>query len=64
MERVTGQVKTGLITNAVRDTKMNGNSIKKDDLIGIYESDIVANGKEPVSYTHLDVYKRQGWART
>ncbi len=46
MERVTGQVKTGLITNAVRDTKMNGNSIKKDDLIGIYESDIVANGKE------------------
>ncbi len=46
MERVIGQVRTGLITNAVRDTKMNGNSIKKDDLIGIYESDIVSNGRD------------------
>ena len=30
MDRVIGEVKTGLITHAVRDTKMNGNRIKKD----------------------------------
>lgn len=46
MTRVIREVKTGLITHAVRDTKMNGSSIKKDDLIGIAENDIVANGKE------------------
>lgn len=46
MTRVIGEVKTGLVTSAVRDTKMNGNNIKKDDLIGIAESDIVTNGKE------------------
>ena len=46
MDRVIGEVKTGLITHAVRDTKMNGNRIKKDDLIGISESDIVANGTD------------------
>ncbi len=45
MGRVIAEVKTGLLTRAVRDTKMNGNSIKKDDLIGISESDIVANGE-------------------
>lgn len=46
MDRVIGEVKTGLITHAVRDTKMNGNTIKRDDLIGISESDIVANGTD------------------
>lgn len=46
MNRVIGEVGTGLITHAVRDTKMNGNSIKKDDLIGIAENNIVTNGKK------------------
>ncbi|WP_243165025.1 DAK2 domain-containing protein [Christensenella tenuis] len=46
MDRVISEVKTGLITHAVRDTKINGNSIKRDDLIGISESDIVANGTD------------------
>ncbi|MGI6152955.1 MAG: DAK2 domain-containing protein [Christensenellaceae bacterium] len=43
MKRAISDIKTGLITNAVRDTKMNGNSIKKDEVIGIFENDIVAN---------------------
>ncbi|MEG0381681.1 MAG: DAK2 domain-containing protein [Christensenella sp.] len=46
MQRVIGEVKTGMMTYAVRDTKMNGNSIKKDDIIGISESNIVANGTD------------------
>lgn len=46
MGRVISEVKTGLITHAVRDTKINGNSIKRDDLIGISESDIVASGTD------------------
>ncbi len=46
MGRVIKEVKTGLITHAVRDTRLNGNEIKKGDLIGIAENDIVANGTE------------------
>ncbi|MEG0252201.1 MAG: DAK2 domain-containing protein [Christensenellaceae bacterium] len=43
MSRAVSEIKTGLITNAVRDTKMNGNSIKQGELIGIFENDIVVN---------------------
>ena len=46
MGRVIKEVKTGLITHAVRDTRLNGNEIKKGELIGIAENDIVANGTE------------------
>ncbi|MEA5004768.1 MAG: DAK2 domain-containing protein, partial [Christensenella sp.] len=37
-------IKTGSITNAVRDTKINGTSIKMGELLGIEESAIVASG--------------------
>lgn len=46
MERAIAIVKTGLITHAVRDSKVDGNNIKKDDVIGIFESKIVTNGKD------------------
>jgi len=31
-----------------------------DDPVAVYLPDFAQNGKAPVSYTHLDVYKRQG----
>ncbi|MBP2026622.1 DAK2 domain fusion protein YloV [Acetoanaerobium pronyense] len=37
-------VKTGQVTYAVRDTVSNGRDIKKDDIIGIGEKEIVASG--------------------
>lgn len=37
-------VKTGQVTYAVRDTISNGRDIKKDDIIGIGEKEIVASG--------------------
>lgn len=43
MNKAIAQVKTGQITNAVRTTKMNGSSIKKGDVIGIADGQIVAN---------------------
>jgi len=42
---ITG-VKTGLITSAVRDSKINGTEIKEGDVIGLLEDTIVANGTE------------------
>ena len=37
-------VATGQITFAVRDTEFNGKGIKKDDIIGLSEKDILASG--------------------
>ncbi len=37
-------VVTGQITFAVRDTEFNGKGIKKDDIIGLSEKDILASG--------------------
>lgn len=39
-------VKTGQVTYSVRDTEYNSTKIKKDDIIGIAEGDIVSSGKE------------------
>jgi len=41
-----GSVKTGLITFAVRDSSINGISIKNGDILGILESEIEAAGAE------------------
>ena len=44
------------ILQAVSKVNAHGNLITKSRQIGAYADDIVI----PVSYTHLDVYKRQG----
>lgn len=38
-------VTTGEVTYAVRDTKLNGKTIAKDDIIGISDGDILTHGK-------------------
>lgn len=46
MNTAIAGVKTGLITNAVRDSRVNGTKIKEGDVIGLLESKIVANGAD------------------
>ena len=41
MAEAMSGVKTGQITYAVRDTKVNGQKIKKGDVLGLVEGDIV-----------------------
>ena len=50
------EVHTGQITYAVRDTEVNGTKIKKDDIIGLADEDIVTSGKgvEEVSVQLID----------
>ncbi len=43
MNKAISTVRTGQITNAVRDTKMNGTKIREGDVIGIADGKIVAN---------------------
>ncbi len=43
MKELIAHVKTGEITYAVRDTKMNGKTIKKGDYLGIQDGGIVTN---------------------
>lgn len=45
MKELIDHVKTGEITYAVRDTKVNGLSINKNDYLGIMEGDIVSSKK-------------------
>ena len=42
MENVLGNVASGEVTVAVRDTQLNGKTIKKDDYMGIVDGEIVA----------------------
>lgn len=42
MKDAIGNVKTGEITRAVRDTKINGLAVKKDDYIGIQNGELVS----------------------
>lgn len=44
MNKSIGNVTTGQVTFAVRDTEFNGKGIKKDDIIGLSEKDILASG--------------------
>jgi len=46
MKEAIGEVKTGQITYAVRDTEMNGTKIKKGDIIGISNGGIKATGQD------------------
>lgn len=46
MAEVIGNVKTGEVTFAVRDTKINGLKIRKNDVIGIFGGEIVVQGKD------------------
>ncbi|NLK43433.1 MAG: DAK2 domain-containing protein [Tissierellia bacterium] len=46
MSEAIQDVKTGQVTYSVRDTEYNNTIINKDDIIGISEGDIVANGKD------------------
>ena len=46
MMEAISYVKTGEVTYSVRDTEFNNTKIKKDDIIGIAEGDIVSNGED------------------
>lgn len=46
MIEAISNVRTGEVTYSVRDTEFNNTKIKKDDIIGIAEGDIVSNGQD------------------
>ena len=46
MREAIHSVKSAQITHAVRDTKLAGEEIKKDEILGIFEGDIVAHGTD------------------
>lgn len=46
MKRAIAQVKTGMVTHAVRDTRMGDVEIKEGDYIGIAEKEIVTSGPD------------------
>lgn len=46
MKEAIEEVKTAQITFAVRDTQVNGLSIKKDNIIGLYEGKIISVGQD------------------
>ena len=48
MKAALKNVKSGEVTFAIRDTEINGLSIKKDDFIGICEKEIVVNGDSKI----------------
>jgi DAK2 domain fusion protein YloV len=45
MQEIISNVKTGEVTFAVRDTEINGVSIKKDDYLGILDGQIICSNK-------------------
>lgn len=47
MERALGQVKTGEVTYAVRNSRVNGVEIQEMDIIGLYDGEIKVVGKSP-----------------
>lgn len=46
MTKAAESVKSGQLTYAVRDTEIDGVSVKKDDILGIVEGEIAVAGKE------------------
>ena len=50
-------VLTGQVTFAVRDTEFNGSSIKKDDIIGLSDKDILSSGNN-ITDVSLDLLKK------
>ena len=57
MKSALKNVKSGEVTFSIRDTEMNGLSIKKDEFIGIYEKDIVVNGSDKFEILHALIEK-------
>lgn len=57
MRRASEQVRTGEITYAVRDSQNNGLQVRKDDIIGLVEGDLVAAGTDRTAVV-LDVIGR------
>ncbi|MGI5889611.1 MAG: DAK2 domain-containing protein [Tissierellia bacterium] len=51
MTQAVKEVKTGLVTYAVRDTVFNDLEIKKDQIIAIYDGNIVNHGENPEDET-------------
>jgi len=51
MTQAVKEVKTGLVTYAVRDTVFNDLEIKKGQIIAIYEGNIVNHGENPEDET-------------
>ncbi|WP_096199321.1 DAK2 domain-containing protein [Bacillus sp. FJAT-45350] len=51
MEKAMGDVKTGQVTFAVRDTNLEGIEIKKDDFMGIEEKKIISSGPSLLEVT-------------
>lgn len=47
MSEAVTEVKTGQITYAVRDTVFNDMEIKKDEIIALYDGEIVTHGENP-----------------
>nr|WP_312576039.1 DAK2 domain-containing protein [Sedimentibacter sp.] len=47
MSEAISEVKTGQITYAVRDTVFNDMEIKKDEIIALYDGEIVTHGENP-----------------
>lgn len=46
MKSALSNVKSGEVTFSIRDTTINGMSVKKDDFMGIFEKDIVVTDKD------------------
>lgn len=57
MLEVIPTVKTGEVTFAVRDTKINGLKIAKGDIIGIYSGEIIVKGTEITKVTEALLVK-------
>ncbi|MDF9866922.1 DAK2 domain fusion protein YloV [Bacilli bacterium PM5-3] len=51
MSEALATVKSGEVTYAIKDTKYDGRKIKKNDYMGIFEKDVVANGKDRIAIT-------------
>jgi len=53
MEKALGNVKTGQVTVAVRDSGINGSKIRQGEWIGIGEGDILSNGTNVMDVSML-----------
>lgn len=51
MNEAITTVKSGEVTFAIKNTKFNGHKIDKNDFMGIYEKDVIANGKDLLKVT-------------
>lgn len=57
MTDIIKSVKSGQVTYAVRETSINGFDIKENDIMGIYEKDIVSVG-EDINVTTFELLKQ------